>query len=167
MRIPKGMTAESVEAQINIVVNRIAPAYTFYGYDVNDVKQESWIICIKAMDRFKDGYRLENFLSHNLANRLKTLIRDNHYNKDSTDDKKKVVMPGQLSNEECTHFYNTDMLDKLDMAELKDIMDREIPYEYRGHYIKLLGGTHVAKKDKEELIEVIQQIAEDYGYTDE
>jgi len=39
MKIPKGMTEQQVIDQINIVCNRIAPRYTFYGYTVDDIKQ--------------------------------------------------------------------------------------------------------------------------------
>jgi DNA-directed RNA polymerase specialized sigma24 family protein len=164
MKIPKGSTKEEVCELINVVVNRIAPSYTFYGYEVSDIKQESWIICMKALDRY-DGIRpLENFLSRNLANRLKTLIRDNHFNKDSSEDKKRVLMPGQLSNEESTHFYETFMLDDMDVGELVDIIDNEIPFKHRANYIKLINGNHIPKKEKEELIEIVQKIAHAYGF---
>ena len=39
MHIPSNMTPQNVVSQIEIVVNRIAPKYTFYGYDMNDMKQ--------------------------------------------------------------------------------------------------------------------------------
>ena len=54
MNIPKGMTEQQVIDQINIVCNRIAPRYTFYGYTVDDIKQESFIIFMEALNRY-DG----------------------------------------------------------------------------------------------------------------
>ena len=36
---------------IQIIINRIAPKYTFQGYDVDDIKQESFLICADALDR--------------------------------------------------------------------------------------------------------------------
>ena len=42
MHIPSNMTPQNVIDQIEIVVNRIAPKYTFYGYDTNDMKQEAF-----------------------------------------------------------------------------------------------------------------------------
>ena len=36
MHIPDNMTKDQVVDQINVVVNRIAPKYTFYGYQADD-----------------------------------------------------------------------------------------------------------------------------------
>ena len=77
MRIPSGMTEEQVINTITTVCDRISPKYTFYGYTVDDIKQESFIICIEALNRYEEGRPLENFLSVNLSNRLKTFMRDN------------------------------------------------------------------------------------------
>ena len=49
MKIPKGMTEDQVVNQINKVCDRIAPRYTFYGYTVDDIKQEAFIICMEAL----------------------------------------------------------------------------------------------------------------------
>ena len=98
MKIPPSMTHQQVVDQIQVVVNRIAPKYTFYGYEADDLKQEAFIICMDALDRYEDGRPLENFLSVHLSNRLKNFVRDNHYTKDE-EEKARVVMPGQLPNE--------------------------------------------------------------------
>ena len=45
MKIPKNMTEAQVLSSIDAIVNRIAHKYTFYGYDVEDIKQEAFIIC--------------------------------------------------------------------------------------------------------------------------
>jgi hypothetical protein len=46
MKIPKNMTQEQVIDQINIVVNRISARYIFHGYELDDIKQEAFIICM-------------------------------------------------------------------------------------------------------------------------
>ena len=48
MKIPTGMTELEVVEQIEKVCNRIAPKYTFYGYTLDDIKQEAFIICMEA-----------------------------------------------------------------------------------------------------------------------
>ena len=79
MNIPEGMDEQDVLDIIETICNRISPKYTFYGYTVDDIKQESFIICVEALNRY-DGIRpLENFLSVNLSNRLKTFMRDNYF----------------------------------------------------------------------------------------
>lgn len=60
------------------VIDRIAPSYVFGFYEVDDIKQESYIICHEALQRWDQIRPLENFLSKNLSNRLKTLIRDRY-----------------------------------------------------------------------------------------
>ena len=52
MNIPKNMTKEEVLEKIDLVVNRISPKYTFHGYDVDDIKQEAFMICMDALDRY-------------------------------------------------------------------------------------------------------------------
>ena len=79
MNIPKNMTKEEVLDKIKLVVDRISPKYTFHGYDVDDIKQEAFMICMDALDRYDQKRPLENFLSVNLSNRLKNFVRDNHY----------------------------------------------------------------------------------------
>lgn len=164
MKIPSNMTEEEVMDKIQVIINRIAPKYTFYGYSVDDVKQEAFIICVDGLERYEEGYPLENFLSSHLSNRLKNVIRDNHFNKGDDEEKKKIKMPGQLSNESETHYYETFMLDSLDIKDLVNIINEQLPYMYRANYLKMINGVHVPKKDREELTTVIQTIASDNGY---
>ena len=95
MNIPKGMTEQQVIDQINIVCNRIAPRYTFYGYTVDDIKQESFIICMEALNRYDGIRQLENFLSVNLSNRLKNFVRDNHFVGSDNEERQRVYQPAQ------------------------------------------------------------------------
>ena len=55
MKIPKNMTEAQVLSSIDAIVNRIAPKYTFYGYDVEDIKQEAFIICFDALNRYDEN----------------------------------------------------------------------------------------------------------------
>ena len=166
MKIPNGMTEAEVLAKIQLVIDRIAPRYVFPGYDLADVKQEAFIICMSALDRYKEGFPLENFLSSNLSKRSKNLIRDRHYVKSDPEEKKRIKMPGQLSQEEYTKYYYDDTDRSIDVQALSDIIDRELPAKYRSNYLKMVNGVNVLKKDREELIEVIKKIANDNGYNE-
>ena len=99
MKIPKGMTEREVVDQIEVVCNRIAPKYTFYGYTAEDLKQEAFIICMEALNRYDEKRPLENFLSVNLSNRLKNFVRDHHFIKNDNGDRVKVLNPAQLEYE--------------------------------------------------------------------
>ena len=103
MRIPSGMTEEQV---INTV---------------DDIKQEAFIICIEALNRYEEGRPLENFLSVNLSNRLKTFMRDNYFTGSSNEKRKKVFQPAQLDYED--HIIDdkglfSNSYDGLDMKEM-------------------------------------------------
>ena len=54
MKIPKNMSEEQVLSSIDAIVNRIAHKYTFYGYEVEDIKQEAFIICLDALNRYDE-----------------------------------------------------------------------------------------------------------------
>lgn len=88
MRVPKNMTEKEVMDQMMVVIDRTAAKYTFYGYDVEDIKQEAFIICMDALERYDEKRPLENFLAVHLSNRLKNFIRDNYYVKNEEDKRK-------------------------------------------------------------------------------
>ena len=99
---------ESLEI-IDIVVNRIAPKYTFNGYDIDDIKQESFIICLEALKRYDNKRPLENFLSVNLSNRLKNFVRDNFgHSKDGK--KRNYTHPLALLPISPTHTTTTTLM---------------------------------------------------------
>lgn len=164
MKIPKKMTQQEVIDQINVVVNRIAPKYTFNGYDVDDIKQEAFIICMDALDRYDNKRPLENFLSVHLSNRLKNFIRDNYYTKDE-EEKKKVLKPKSLSSEDsipASNYYDNHD-DTIDSKRIQAILDKHLPPVYRADYLKLINDVYVPKKRREEVIELIKEIVEQYG----
>lgn len=164
MHIPSNMTEEEVLDTILMVCNRTAPNYTFYGYNIDDMKQEAFIICMEALHRYDETRPLENFLAFILPGRLINVIRNNHFVKDSKDQKKTVVMPGQLSNEASTYYYESFMIDDLDIYDLFKLVDDQVPYEHRDNYLKLLSGVHIDKKSREQIIEIIRDIAIEEGY---
>lgn len=162
------MTEAEVMAVIDKVVNKTAPKYTFYGYEVDDMKQESYIECLEALERFKPGIApLENFLSNNLSKRLLNVIRKHHFKKSDKEDKKRVLMPGQLSNEESMRYYEDRSSENLYLSELAATVEANLPHYHRENYLKLINDVHVDKKQKDELIEVIKTIIEENGYDGE
>lgn len=163
MYIPSNMTKEQVVAQINIVVNRIAPKYTFYGYQRDDLKQEAFIICMEALPRYDENRPLENFLSVHLSNRLKNFVRDNHFQADE-DEKAKVVMPGQLANEEYLLDKREEYVENIDYKEMSKVLDLKLPANHRSDYLKIINDVYVPKKKKEEVLFIVQTILEEHGY---
>ena len=164
MHIPSNMTPQNVIDQIEIVVNRIAPKYTFYGYDTNDMKQEAFIICMEALPRYDEKRPLENFLSVHLSNRLKNFVRDNHFTSNE-EQKAKVMKPGQLANEE--YILDDDReenVESVDYKEMTKVLDIKLPAEYRSDYLKIVNDVYVPKKSKEEVLFIIEHILEEHGH---
>lgn len=148
--------------QIEIVINRVAPKYTFGTYGVDDIKQEAFIICMDALERYDQKRPLENFLSVHLSNRLKNFIRDNYYTKDE-EEKKRVMRPKYLSGEDVVQ-YDSSADNKADAKSIKSLVDQHLPSHYRADYLKIINEVYVPKKRREEILAIIKEIVESYGY---
>ena len=173
MKIPKGMTEQEVIEQIEKVCNRISPKYTFYGYTVDDIKQEAFIICMEALHRYDEARPLENFLSVNLSNRLKNFVRDNYFISESNEDRIKVLQPAQLDYEDSIvdeyrrsreEFSYSLTEEKIDNEELNSFIDINLPASMRMDYLKMLENVYIPKSRKTEIIEKIQELSQEFGY---
>lgn len=167
MNLPEGMTEEEVVDTIDTVVGRIAPKYTFYGYTLDDIKQEAFIICIEALNRYDPSRPLENFLSVNLSNRMKTFVRDNYFTGNTSEARKRLVQPAQLDYEDSIvdeegKFSNS--YDQIDMKAMANAIDEYIPASIRMDYLKLVNEVYVSKQRREEIIEIIKNILEEHGF---
>ena len=163
MKIPNNMTEDQVVEEINVVVNRMSQRYTFYGYEVDDIKQEAFIICMDALERYDNKRPLENFLSVHLSNRLKNFVRDNHYMKDE-EEKRRIVMPGQLANEEYILDRQEENDNKLDCEDMIKLLDIKLPASCRSDYLKIINDVYVPKRRKEEVLDIIYEILEEHGH---
>ena len=163
MKIPPNMNLQQVMSSISIVVDRISPKYTFNGYEVDDIKQEAFIICVDALERYDHNRPLENFLSVHLSNRLKNFVRDNFCTKNE-DDKKKILSPKQLSYEDYVPDNENNGDDFIDASDIKKIIDRSLPSNYRSDYLKIINDVYVPKKRREEIVAIIQNILGENGY---
>lgn len=165
MKIPGDMTQQEVMETITKVTNKIAPGYTFYGYTVDDIKQESFMICVEALDRFEKGRNLENFLSVHLSNRLKNFVRDNHFTTANDISRINVMQPAQLDNDNhVVDNYKPSNYNDLNTSDMIVIINRELSATCRMDYLKMLNGVYVPKPRREEIEEIIINILQDYGY---
>ena len=166
MKIPDNMTEQEVVDQIEKVCNRIAPRYTFYGYTLEDIKQESFIICMEALNRYDNSRPLENFLSVNLSNRLKNFVRDNHFIYNDSGDRVKVLKPAQLEHENAVvdSKDNNISYDSIEYKNMVEIIDKQIPAAIRLDYLRMINDVYITKQRREEIIEIINEILQESGY---
>jgi len=170
MKIPKGMTEQQVIDQIKVVCDRISPRYTFYGYTIDDIKQESFIICVEALNRYDEARPLENFLSVNLSNRLKNFVRDNHFIGDENLERQRVYQPAQLDYEDSIIDEDEKFSSSYESIEYNDmakILDKNLPASFRMDYLKMINDVYITKQRRQEVIDVINEILEEYGYHEE
>lgn len=167
MIIPDCMDEEKVMSCISKVIDRISPRYVFHGYTLQDIMQESFIICMEGLKRYDCSRPLENFLSVHLSNRLKNFIRDNYYTNNSDEDRTKIVKPAQLSGEDNiidnTNKYSVDD-QKIDYSEMQKILDLKIPASYRLDYLKIVHDVYITKSRREEIENLIVEILAEHGY---
>lgn len=170
MKVPEGMTEQQVIDQIQVVVDRIAPKYTFHGYTIDDIKQESFIICLEALNRYDPTRPLENFLSVNLSNRLKTFVRDNYFTAQTSESRKRLVQPAQLEYEDSLIDEDEKFgmsYEQLDLQGMAGAIDQYMPANVRMDYLKLVNDVYVSKQRREEVIGIVKQILEEHGYYNE
>jgi RNA polymerase sigma factor (sigma-70 family) len=163
MKIPNNMTEEQVFSVIENVIKKIAPKYSFNGYDVDDIKQESFLICMDALKRYDQNRPLENFLAVHLSNRLKNFVRDNHYVKDVDESKKKIINAKRMGYDTNIIKFVNDST-KIEIKEIASIIDKKLPAEYRVDYLKILSNTYVNKKRREEIMGFVHNILKEHGY---
>ena len=167
MQVPKGMTEQEVVDQIEKVCNRIAPRYTFYGYALDDIKQEAFIICMEALNRYDNSRPLENFLSVNLSNRLKNFVRDNHFIHSDDLDRVRVLKPAQLDHDNAVVDKDKNITyDSIEYKNMADIIDVKIPASLRLDYLRMINDVYITKQRREELVDKIQEILQEHGYED-
>lgn len=164
MKIPPSITEEQLLQQIDTVVNRIAPRYVFYGYTVSDIKQEAFIICVEAMERYDPSKPLENFLSVNLSNRLKNFVRDNFYVGDLEASRAKVSRPGQLTVD--NYIIDDDSLieddHRIDYLDMIRVINNKLPASMRADYLKMINDVYVSKGRREDIIEEVKEILREH-----
>jgi DNA-directed RNA polymerase specialized sigma24 family protein len=170
MRIPKDMTEQEVIDQITKVCNRIAPKYTFYGYTANDIKQESFMICMEALNRYDQNRPLENFLSVNLSNRLKNFVRDHHFVKNDHGDRVKVLQPAQLDYEHTIVDEKGKFSTSYDDLEIKTmvaLINEHLPASIRMDYLRMINDVYITKQRRDEVLEIIEGILKERGFYEE
>jgi len=167
MKIPSNTTEKETLKVIDKVINKTAAKYTFYGYTVDDIKQESYIICIEALERYDENRPLENFLSSNLSNRLKNFVRDNYFLSNTDSERVKVIQPAQLDYEEklVDSFEKYSIREEnVDSNYLSENIDRLLPSSMRMDYLKMLDNIYINKSRKLEINEKILEIMQEIGY---
>ena len=165
MNIPDNLDETTVLDTIDKIASKLAPRFVFASYEVEDIKQEAFLMGIEALDRYDTSKPLQNFLYTHINNRLKNFKRDNYYRFDHgnaqkiQDRKKNLLEPIDIQS-----LYSIatpdNTVDEAHLDETLDLIDRKLPAHLRGDYLKLRSTSSLPKSRKANVIEVIKRIIE-------
>ena len=146
------------------VIERIAPRYVFGYYELDDIRQESYIICLEAISKYDKSRPFENFISKHLSNRLKTLIRDKYSRSKIESEKHEKLNQTKknlvdLKSVEGQHtLYGDDMLDRISTQEAMEILMQKLPPSMRNNFFRLANGVSIQSAKKNALFAKIKEI---------
>ena len=163
------------------VVDRIAHKYRFGYYDVDDIKQEAFIIAMEAMERYDESRPLENFLAVHISNRLKNFKRDNFCRPDyippsgksvnDNDTKRFLMAPLDIDNIRDEHERNMrdddNMHNSVIKKEIMEIVDVRLDMSLRSDYLRILHDVYVPKPRREQIYAAIVDILNEHRKQEE
>ena len=161
MRKLSNYTEEEILKIIEGIANKLAPKYVFPGYEVDDIRQEAFLLGIEGVNNYDENYKLPSFLFTHIGNRLKTFKRDEYYRmeqgsaKEIQNKKRMINSPNDYSDD---YFSMDPPEDKIHYKEKKEKIDRELPAENRSDFLRLLDGEKISQTRKDTLIDLIKEI---------
>ena len=158
------MTSEQLTI-ILAVIDRIAPKYEFGFYTVDDIKQEAFLICTDAMEKYDPSLPLENFISRHLSNRLKTLIR-NKYSRSSTGSENHAKLNEAKKNLVDLHPCEGSREPEIQDSSLEQLSNQEsvemvlegLSSSMRNDFYRMANGVSIPHNRKVVLVERIKEI---------
>lgn len=153
---------------IEMVINRTAPKYTFSYYELDDVKQESYIICFDAMKNYDKNRPLENFLSKHLSNRLKDLKRNKYFRYNTVKEshtKLNQTKRGLMDLKQFCHIAEYDhpldesaLEDSLSSQEALELVMDSITPSLRNDFLRMANGVSISSSKKKKVIDAIKEV---------
>jgi len=151
MKQIEGLTEEEVITIIDKVCKRCMNKYKIDNLLPEDLYQESFIICMYALNRYSEERgRLENFLAFNLSRRIKTLYRDITIKKINficIDD----VPPELLWDDKKEHIQ-----------EFVNLINDNMPVDMRHDYIKYVQGVSIPRIRKQKLLKKLKEYSDEF-----
>ena len=197
MKIPKGMTEKEVIAVINKITRHLKYIYKFGYHEYKDMEQQAWVFALEGLEAHDNKRPLENFLWIHIKNRLYNFKRNNYerpnkpclkcpisaylsfddscqafddkmecnlYNGWITRNNKKRNLMNVVENDDtiATKHKGPDS-----STEIIELIDDELPVEFRADWIKLKFEIKIPKHRKQRLREEIEKIMEENHVTKE
>ncbi len=163
MEKPNNLTEDQIIEVITKVAKKLAHKFVFASYDVDDIEQEAFLMGIEGLKRYDSSKPLENFMYAHINNRLKNFKRDNYYRFDYgnaqkiQERKKSILEPMDIA---ALYSVSTEdeTLSNAQITETLDLIDRKLPSELRGDYLRLQTNSSLPKGRKAIVIQAIEDI---------
>ena len=163
MKKPDNLSEQEVIEVITRVSKKLAPKFVFASYEAEDIEQEAFLMGVEGLDRYDSSKPLENFMYTHINNRLKNFKRDNYYRFDYgnaqriQDRKKNILEPMDI---DALYSVSTEdeTVSNAHIAETVELIDRKLPAELRGDYLRLQTNSPLPKGRKAMIIQVIEDI---------
>lgn len=157
------MTQEDQLKTIQKIAKALAPKYVFDCYEREDIEQEAVLMGIEALPRWDSSRPLENFLYTHINNRLKNFKRDNYCRlgqegePEKIQQNKKNILDAVCLNESSVQI-EIDLDALIDKKELMAKIEFNLPAKNRKDFLRLIAGSRISQKKKEELLIIIRNI---------
>jgi DNA-directed RNA polymerase specialized sigma24 family protein len=179
-------TEEQVLATIDSVVDLLAPGFVFGYFSVDDIKQEARERALKVLFKYDPTRPLANFLYTHLKRRLINFKRDNFHRNDppcqichravghTTDHKDgrfckkylswkqrngtKAGLMQPMDLEQVDEPTNGDVEEQVQMKELLQTIDTQLPVDLRAAYLQIRAGVAVSKERRQEVEAAVREI---------
>jgi hypothetical protein len=187
MKIPPGKTEKEVLEAIERTVSSLAPQFVFGFYDVDDIKQQGRIYCLELLDKGKyDPARdLAAYLYRHCQRRLLNYKRDRFHRTDPpcrrcaggdhcspsgkcdkqvewekrNGAKANLMRPLDLTNAgEKSDHRSSDAETEVEIGELLERIDAELPVELRQVYLQMRAGLTVPPARRREVEDAVKAI---------
>jgi DNA-directed RNA polymerase specialized sigma24 family protein len=143
---------EEFEQAMNRILPRIKNKYYADGYTGEDIAQEAYIIGLSLLPKYKPEHGpLFNFLSISVDYRVQNLVRNKNF--------RAIKLDISSLNEVDEDEIRVNGVTKTEQ-EFWDIIDEQLPAEFRFDYLKFKEGVYLPKSRRLPLIEELKKIVE-------
>lgn len=154
---------------IQKIAKKLSHKYTFGHYGPEDIAQEGVIIGLKAIKKYNEDLPLENYLYVAIRNGLINFKRDNYHRRACScgtckpclkrETKRNILEPISVElisdiNEKRTYIHS----EEYDVREIQNLVDENLPAEYREDYLKIQAGIKVSYNIKKKIQNIIEDI---------
>lgn len=144
------------------VVTRVIDTITmkFSFHEVDDIRQEAFIIADEIIELW-DGIRpLENFLAVSIRRRLISLKRDTYYRPLSDSGAKKKAALDLVSYDGDIEWDKIPIEDKISLSDEVEFILDNLPPSMRSDFLRLANGVSLSPTRKTSLFNKVREINE-------